>query len=333
MFEQLLKLIGKPLNDPALQAFMAEYGFKQPKKTEISGRSSDRSFWVEHRKLAVNLLFDIETKNPLHPPYPGSKKGMWLPMLQQVTFESAKLEYPFGLKMGLTHDETTNILGEFTFKGSDIHSVHLDDDGNEKFYGWIKTLDAAKDIVLHTRIRIGEKIDSIDIHPARLTNVFYLYDIFNNGNIETMLAGTDMHENAMFMEWAIKKEMYIGTVQDADIVAKVKNGSASGIDFLKTRTNNGRIFKEEFVQDVQKFVNQYGNNMSSYDILYSRDYVLSFLTDAKQRDNYMGADALKSIRNVAYNEANKAKIFAVLDMRFAEFNTHGFAKSTVRLKP
>ena len=60
MFEQLLKFIGKPLNDPALQAFMAEYGYKQPKRTEIFGRSSDRSFWVEHRKLGVNLLFDIE---------------------------------------------------------------------------------------------------------------------------------------------------------------------------------------------------------------------------------------------------------------------------------
>lgn len=333
MFEQAINLIGKPLNDPALLAFMTEHGFKQPKKAEISGRSSERSFWVEHKKLGVSLLFDIEAENPLHPPYLGSKKGMWIPMLQQVTFESAKLDYPFGLKIGLTHDEATEKIGEFTFKGSDIHRVHLKDDGSEKFYGWTKTLDAAKDIVLHTRIKVGDKIDSIDIHPARLTSVFYLYDVFNNGNIETMLAGTDMHENAMFMEWAIQNKMYIGTVQDADIVEKVKNGNANGIDFLKTRTNNGRIFKEEFVQNSQKFVNQYGNNMSSYDILYSRDYMLSFLTVAKQRDNYMGADALNSIRNVVYNEVNKAKIFAVLDTRLAEFNAHGFAKSTVELKP
>ena len=84
MFEQTIKLIGKPLNDPDLQAFMAEHGYKQPKKAEISGRSSDRSFWVEHKKLAINLLFDIETQNPHYLPFAGSKKGMWLPMLQQI---------------------------------------------------------------------------------------------------------------------------------------------------------------------------------------------------------------------------------------------------------
>lgn len=49
MFEQIINLIGKPLNDAALQAFMVEHGFKPAKKAEISNHSSDTTFWIEHK--------------------------------------------------------------------------------------------------------------------------------------------------------------------------------------------------------------------------------------------------------------------------------------------
>jgi hypothetical protein len=39
------------------------------------------------------------------------------------------------------------------------------------------------------------------------------------------------------------------------------------------------------------------------------------------------------LAKVTLNDENKAKIFAVLDARFAEFNAHGFAKSKVEVKP
>jgi hypothetical protein len=133
----------------------------------------------------------------------------------------------------------------------------------------------------------------------------------------------------MFMEWAIQKSFYVGTAQLTDIVEKVKNGSANGIDFLRQHTHCGRIYKENFTPNAQEFVRQYGSNMSGYDILYSRDYVLSFLTDPEQRDNYGGQDARDTLKKVAYSDANKAKIFGVLDARYAEFNAHGFAKSKI----
>jgi hypothetical protein len=332
MFEQAINLIGKPLNDPDLQAFMAEHGFKQPKKSEISGRATDRSFWVEHKKLGVNLLFDIESENPLYLPFAGSKKGMWQPALKQITFNNSKLEYPFGLKIGLSHEETTKVLGDFTFKSSDICRVWLNDDGSESFYGWIKTIDATKQLVLHTRIDIGEKLIDIDVHHIRMESIFYLFDIFNNETINNTLANTaTLHEMAMFMEWAIQKDLYTGSAQHADIIREVKNARANGIDFLSLHAHCGRIYKEDFVPNAQRFVHQYGRNMSSFDILYSRDYVLSFLTDRKQRDNYKGQDAIATLKKVDYSESNKAKIFSVLDIRFAEFNAHGFAKSKIEL--
>jgi hypothetical protein len=193
MFEQTIKLIGAPLNHPGLQAFMIEHGFKQPKKTEISGRTSERSFWVEHKKLAVDLLFaiDLEENNPhYNQRFCGSKKGMWVPVLKQVTFKNPQLEYPFGLKIGLTQDEVTKILGNFTFKSSDITRTWINDDGSESFYGWVKTMDAAKDIVLHTRLWVGEVIRDIDIHPTRYDNVFYLYDALSGDTIDHLLERT-----------------------------------------------------------------------------------------------------------------------------------------------
>ena len=100
MFEQTLSLIGKPLNAAAMQAFLTENGYKPAKRPEISGISSERDFWLEHKKLGINCLFSVAIENPLYPPVAGSKKKLWVPILQQVTFLSAKIDYPLGLKMG-----------------------------------------------------------------------------------------------------------------------------------------------------------------------------------------------------------------------------------------
>lgn len=76
LFQQTIALIGMPINHPNMQAYFAEYGFKTPKKTEISCRSSERTFWIEHKKLGVNLLFSVDIKNPHYPPVAADKKGM-----------------------------------------------------------------------------------------------------------------------------------------------------------------------------------------------------------------------------------------------------------------
>lgn len=332
IFQQAINLIGKPLNDSVLQTFMNINGFKQPKKTEISGKSSERSFWVENKKLKVNLLFNIDPDNPIYIPFPATRKGMWQPILQQVTFCNPTFEYPFGLKIGLTHEETTKLMGDFSFKSSDIHPVWLNDDDSESFYGWKKIIDITKQLVLHTRIYLGEKILEIDVHRNRMQSVFYLYDIFNNETISNTLANTaTLHEMAVFMEWAIKKDFYLGNLDQANIIIKLKNATANGIDFIGQHTHSGHIYVEDFIPDVQQFVRQYCNNMSGKDILYTRDYVLSFLTDAKQRDNYLGQDAVATLSKVAYSTINITKIFAVLEFRFNEFKAHKFAKSQVEI--
>ena len=56
MFEQTLSLIGKPLNAAAMQAFLTENGYKPAKRPEISGISSERDFWLEHKKIRHQLF-------------------------------------------------------------------------------------------------------------------------------------------------------------------------------------------------------------------------------------------------------------------------------------
>lgn len=314
-----------------MQAFLVEHDFKPPKKSEISGRSSERDFWIEHKKLGVNLLFSIDIKNPHYPPVAADKKGMWVAVLEYVTFLSTKIEYPLGLKMGLNYAQTVQILGEPSYKSSDISQIWLNDDGSESFYGWDYLFDKSKQIELHARIHLGDKLDEINVRIATLDSVFYLYDALRNENINNLLANNyHCHEAALFLEWAIKNDLYIGEPQHQAIIAQVKNGAANGLDFLAQHSYSGHVFKQQFAPSAQQFVRQYCNNMSSFDILYSRDFALSFLTHAKQRDNYMGEAAIETLKQMVYSIDIKAKIFSLLDKRLAEFNEHGFAKSKVK---
>ena len=88
----------------------------------------------------------------------------------------------------------------------------------------------------------------------------------------------------MFLEWAIKNDLFIGEPQQQAIIAQVKNGAANGVNFLAHYSNSGHVFQQQFVQTAQQFVRQYCNNITSFNIFYSRDFALSFLTNAKQRD-------------------------------------------------
>lgn len=332
MFKQAIKLIGKPLNDPALQAFMNEHGFKQPKRTEISGQSSERDFWIEHKKLGVNLLFDIDIKNPLYTPVAGSRKNLWIPVLSYVTFFDAKLSYPLGLKIGLTHNETIKLLGTPSYKSSDISKSWLDDDGNEAFYGWHKTIDEAKQIELHARIHNNDKLDDLDVSIIAFDPVFRLFDGLRSENLSHFFNNPNEYNMpSLFMDWAIKHNIYIGQADEQAGVVAVKNGLDIR-EFFQQNVKTTAIYLHNFAPAHQQFVRQYINNMSSHDVYFGRDYSFSFLTNKTERNNYLGEAVLNTLEKVVLNNENKTKIFAVINVRFAEFNTHGFAKSKVELK-
>ena len=333
IFEQIINLIGKPLNDAILQAFMLEHGFKPAKKAEISNRTSETTFWIEHKKLGVNLLFNININNPLYPPQVGSKKGMFIPILSYVTFLSKNITYPLGLTMGLKMAQVTQLLGEFTTKSSDVSKSWLNDDGSESWYSWNKTINETKQIELHARIKPDNKLDELNVSVIEYKTIFQLFNGLNSENISQFLANVnDFNDTSIFMEWGIKHGLYVGQTTEQAGVTAVKNGLPI-VDFFQQYVTASGIYLEFFAPPHQQFVRQYINNMSSHDVYFGRDYRLSFLINKAERNNYLGADAQSTLAKVVLNDENKVKMFAVLDARFAEFNAHGFAKSVVELKP
>jgi hypothetical protein len=328
MFDQIIPLLGVALDQPAMQDFLAEHGFKPPKKSEISGRASDRSFWLEHKKLGLTLLFSIDTNNPLYSAKVGSKKGMWIPLLQQVNCSNNNLSDPYHLHMGLTLTEAKSLLREPHYKSSDFSKVWLNDDGTESFYGWNIPIDADRQTLLSFRIKTDGVLKKIDLGLKELTPVQYLYDPLIHETMHNLL-GDPYHsiENAVFLEWSIQQGLYQGSAQEQETISKVKSGTLNGIDFLMKYPEKSRIFKEEFAPQHQTFVHKYCNNLSGHDVLYSRDFAFCFLKEPALRQNYMGIDATESLKQLHYTEENKNIVFDVLNQRMAEFNQHGFSKS------
>ncbi|MGB4812100.1 MAG: hypothetical protein WBP13_06420 [Methylophilaceae bacterium] len=328
MFEQIIQLIGLTIDHPTMQEFLLSHGFKLPKKTEISGRASDRSFWIEHKKLGVNLLFSIDIKNPQFPPIAADKKGLWKPVLSHITFTNSKLDYPLNLQFGLSIAETKTYLGEPHYKSSDIHKIWLNEDGCESFYGWVQPLDENKQIQLSVRIKTEDALDEIDVSIKYLTPVLTLFDALNNQTIDTLVADNHhFNEATMLLAWCIQHEFYRGEPKDNAMISQVKAGKASIIDYLRQH-HQMHIYKEQFASQFQTFIHQYCNNMSGFDILYARDFAYCFLDEPKLRQNYMGEAAINQLKSIQYTDEHQQLIFKMLDQRFAEFIQHGFAKSS-----
>ena len=83
----------------------------------------------------------------------------------------------------MSHAQTEQILGEPSYKSSDISRTWLNDNGSESFYGWDYLLDNTKQIELHARIQLAENLDEINVRVISLGLVFYLYDALGDEKI------------------------------------------------------------------------------------------------------------------------------------------------------
>ncbi len=327
MFEQVTQLIGLTIDHPNVQAFLLSNGFKLSKKNEISGHASDRSFWIEHKKLGINLLFSIDIKNPQYPPIPADKKGLWMPTLSHITFMDSKLDYPLNLRMGLTLVETKTILGEPHYKSSDIHKTWLNEDGSESFYGWNLPLNESKQIILDFRIKPDRSLSKIDVSIKHITPVLTLFDALKNQTIDALIADNyHCHEATMLLAWCIQRGMYMGETDEEETINQVKTGEISIIDYLRQHRQM-HIYKELFAPQYQTFMHQYCNNMSGFDILYARDFAYCFLDNPTLRKNYMGEAAINQLNSIPYAKKHQEVAFKMLDQRLAEFSEDGFANS------
>jgi hypothetical protein len=169
-----------------------------------------------------------------------------VPILRSVTFLDAKTAYPQGLKMGLSYADASQILGAPSYKSSDIAKIWLNDDGGESFYGWHKTIDEAKQIALHARIKTDGVLDEINAEVIALKEIFSLFDAFNNQDLSHFLNNPNQYNSpCIFIEWAIKNGLYVGQANEQAGIAAVKSG-LSMRDFFQQHVKTTGVYLQYF---------------------------------------------------------------------------------------
>ena len=110
LHDELLPMYGRPAADSALLDCLTRHGFKLPKTLHKSARG-DGQIWLTHKKADVELLLATQPYNPLFPPLPAERKGMWMPRLTCAVFSGQHIALPAGLDWGTSAEEAGQLLG------------------------------------------------------------------------------------------------------------------------------------------------------------------------------------------------------------------------------
>jgi hypothetical protein len=89
----------------------------------------------------------------------------------------------------------------------------------------------------------------------------------------------------------------------------------------------GYMLEDDFSAN-QKFIYTYVHNLSSYDILFTRDVAYSFLKDDALKENYLGKEAMEQLNAIHnYDDEHYAIVKSIIDKRLAEYKEHKFKQS------
>jgi len=149
MLNELINLLGKPINDPELKAFIEKKGLKYPKKDTYSQNSDASDVYVTGKKMGkttignrkfdefeFTLNFAPQRWNPKYPEIPTERGGMFYYRLNNIEINNRlmfELLDRLSIPVEATLDELFKILGKR--KESKYNS-----------YSWIVPLDKEKDI-------------------------------------------------------------------------------------------------------------------------------------------------------------------------------------------
>lgn len=329
MFETLASLTGLRIDDNRIIEFMEQNGFKYPKKPFISNRSTDTSYWVENKKLGIDLLFSARTYLDNYPLVQGDKKGIFIPVLSNIRWYNNKsgTAFPLSLDFSYNFEALKAKLGEPTLKSSDISPIWLNDDGSEGFYRWKISLDDEKSIVWGLQYDDDQTIREFTLGLKYESPLFELYYAWTYEKFETFLAleGSYKTTTLMFLQWAIERDLINTDDVTAAVTSAVKEGKSPIIEWVRI-FGRGYILDDDFTAE-QRFIRAYVKNLSGHDILYTRDFAHLFLETAELRDNYFGEAARKQLNAVAYNEENYQTVKSLIDRRLLEYKEHKFSKS------
>lgn len=329
MFTTLTSLIGLRIDDSKIIEFLETHGFKYPKKPFISNRSTDTSFWIQNKKLGIDLLFNARNYLENYPLIPGEKKGIWVPVLASARWynNKSKTEFPFNVDFDHNFETLKAKLGEPTQKSSDISHIWLNDDGSESWYRWKLPVDNERSIVWGLEFSDDQTIRDFSLGLPYKSPAIDLYSEWSNETFDSFVKQQEYHKTAylMFLQWTIENDLVITNEKTEPIVKAIKAGQSPVTEWVHV-LNRGYVLEDDF-SDHQKFIYRYIHNLGSYDILYTRDVAYTFLKDDALKQNYFGKEATDQLNAIDYNASNYAIVKSMIDKRLAEYKEHSFKQS------
>ena len=315
MFNTLMDLIGLRIDDNSIKEFMENNGFKYPSKPIISNKASDTSYWIQNRKLGIDLLFSAITYLDNYPLIPGDRKGSFIPILSNVRWygNKSKTVFPLGLEFNHHLDTLKEKLSEPKMGDYDIPAAFLSNGGGEILDSWSSRLDS-RDIGWGIELNGDQTICEFSLGLGGGSYIFLLYDQWMYQTFESFLTAQNFDRtiDLIFLQWAIEKDLISG-------------GKLPVVEWVHT-LNRGYVTDRDFSAEYE-FINAYINNLSGYDILYRKDIAYAFLKTRTLKNNYLGEDAMAILNKVVYNEENYVIVKAIIDRRFEEYKKHQFSKS------
>ncbi|MFB6453957.1 hypothetical protein ACE38W_01705 [Chitinophaga sp. Hz27] len=317
MFNTLTSLLGTTIDAANIIAFLEQQGFKYPKKPFISNRSAETSYWLENKKLGLDLLFDAQPYLPEYPLVQGDKKGVFIPRLVSARWYNNKSAavFPGPIDFNATFSDLIAALGTPSIKSSDISPIWLNEDGSESFYRWRVTLNKEKRISWGPEFTDEQRVKDIVLALDYSSPLFHLY---NEINYETLTQfekeqSFSKISTLMFLQWALDRELIAG------------DGYTSVLDWVRS-INRGYVTKHNFAAE-QVFINTYTLNLSGHDVHYHHDLAFTFLKDPAQRNNYLGAASMTTLNAIPFDREHYDMVVPILDRRLKEYQQHKFAKS------
>ena len=329
MFTTLTSLAGLRIDDERIKDFLEKNGFKYPKKPFISNRSTDTSYWIQNKKLGIDLLFSARNYNEKYPLIQGDKKGVWVPVLNRARWynNKSKTEFPLNIDFGHDFETLKTKLGEPTQKSSDVSHTWLNDDGSESWYRWRLPLDNDRSIEWGLEFGDDLTINDFMVGLPYHSPVFEFYYEWHNENFDSFVKRKDWHQTAylMFLQWTIDHNMVTTNENTAAVAKDIKEGKLPVTEYIKA-LNRGYMLEEDFSAE-QRFIYSYIHNVGSYDTLFTRDVAHTFLKDDTLKDNYFCKEATEQLNAVEYNAENYAIVKSIIDNRLAEYKEHKFKQS------
>lgn len=289
--ENLKPLLGKPINHPDVMAFLEENQYKLPKTLGVSNRKTDTGYWLENKKLKVDLYFDTVVHRQDYELIPAEKKGVFIPILTHIRIYGNEIETPFSLpiKKKISFQKMIDTLGNFTSKSSDRAKVWLNDDSTESWYEW-EFIEEDKNAIFSFSLDMpDEMIYEFWLNYLTDWELFTLYFVRQNETFEGFSKKLSPYRISylLFLRWAIENDWVQERGKTSAVREQIKNGEASVLDFIKA-LGRGYIAQQDFVKEKQDLVEKYIRNQDVEIYLYKE--VCSQVLTPAELDDYFSAE-------------------------------------------